>query len=166
MCLPIFNIQNKKRNNSKIGLVDHFMKIHGFAWSLWMQVLDRRSSQSQVKEKSPRTKPSSQPILAPTLLTPVLSGSGIPARDLCSCLGAWTMESSAVAAPSPTQFDFFIVYLKKWGTSDENSFTDRARHATSFQDPSSSDLIAKAQFLSFIPDGLNTFLFFCDTIIC
>lgn len=33
--------------------------------------------------------------------------------------------------------------------------------------PVVSDLIAKAPFLSFfIPEGLNAFLFFCDTIIC
>ena len=61
---------------------------------------------------------------------------------------------------------FFIVYLKKCGTPYENACMDSARHGTSFQAPGSSDLIAKAQFLCFVLDRLNTFLFFCDTIIC
>lgn len=77
------------------------------------------------------------------------------------------LESSAVAASSPTHFNFLILYLKKLGTPDENAFTDWERHGTFFQAPSGSDLIAKAQFLSFfVPDRLNTFLLFCDTIIC
>lgn len=75
------------------------------------------------------------------------------------------LESSAVAASSPTQFVFFILYFETRGTPDEHTFTDRASHSTSFQDPSRSDLITMTQFLSF-PNVLNTFLFFCDAIIC
>lgn len=126
------------------------------------------------KNKSPRTKPSSQPILTPTLLTPVLPSAGILARDPCSCLETWTIPLSLRWKVQLLQLllphsliSLLYIKKKKKGTPDENSFTGRARLGISFQDPSSSDFIAKAQFLFFfIPDRLNTFLFFCDTIIC
>lgn len=167
MHLLIFNIWDKKQNKN---LSDWW-----FYQDAWFYLLALDGSAWQKGDpslKSPRAKQSPQPILTATLLAPVLLNTRISTNGMCWCLGKW---------PTPLSlcWKFQLLYLRLphtlisllYALKNEELLvkilSEAGQGMASLHDADGSDSTAIGQFLSFfITDGLNTFLFFCDTVIC